>query len=136
MTILASILAGTLVLSNAVPVLAAQDSSSLPDGTAYLNINNSEWSEFDAEWVNAEITGDGSYTVSMTAAEPQNLSQFNALEVVNGESVLGTGAVITVDSIELNGEKIELQGSSYTCSADGSGVTTRVNLYKDRKSVV
>ena len=115
--VLASILAGTLVLSNAVPVLAAQDSSSLPDGTAYLNINNSEWAEFDAEWVNAEITGDGSYTVSMTAAEAQDLSQFNALEVVNGESVLGTGAVITVDSIELNGEKIELQGSSYTCSS-------------------
>ena len=112
-------------------MLAAQDSSSLPDGTAYLNINNSEWSEFDAEWVNAEITGDGSYTVSMTAAEAQDLSQFNALEVVNGESVLGTGAVITVDSIELNGEKIELQGSSYTCSADGSGVTTRVNLYNE-----
>lgn len=129
--VLASILAGTLVLSNAVPVLAAQDSSSLPDGTAYLNINNSEWSEFDAEWVNAEITGDGSYTVSMTAAEAQDLAQFNALEVVNGESVLGTGAVITVDSIELNGEKIELQGSSYTCSADGSGVTTRVNLYNE-----
>ena len=129
--VLASILAGTLVLSNAVPVLAAQDSSSLPDGTAYLNINNSEWSEFDAEWVNAEITGDGSYTVSMTAAEAQDLSQFNALEVVNGESVLGTGAVITVDSIELNGEKIELQGPSYTCSADGSGVTTRVNLYNE-----
>lgn len=132
--VLASILAGTLVLSNAVPVLAAQDSSSLPDGTAYLNINNSEWSEFDAEWVNAEITGDGSYTVSMTAAEAQDLAQFNALEVVNGEEVLGTGSVITIDSIELNGEEIELQGSSYTCSADGSGVTTRVNLYNEWNS--
>lgn len=129
--VLASILAGTLVLSNAVPVLAAQDSSSLPDGTAYLNINNSDWSAFDAEWVNAEITGDGSYTVSMTAAEAQDLAQFNALEVVNGEEVLGTGSVITVDSIELNGEEIELQGPSYTCSADGSGVTTRVNLYNE-----
>ena len=129
--VLASLLAGTLVLSNAVPVLAAQDTSSLPDGTAYLNINNSDWSEFDAEWVNAVITGDGSYTVSMTAAEAQNLAQFNALEVVNGEEVLGTGAVLTVDSIEINGEKIELQGSSYTCSADGSGVTTRVNLYNE-----
>ena len=41
--VLASILAGTLVLSNAVPVLAAQDASSLSDGTAYLNINNSDW---------------------------------------------------------------------------------------------
>lgn len=129
--VLASILAGTLVLSNAVPVLAAQDASALPDGTAYLNINNSDWQPFDAEWVNAEITGDGSYTVSMTAAEAQNLAQFNALEVVNGEGVLGTGAVITVDSIELNGEEIELQGSSYTCSADGLGVTTRVNLYNE-----
>lgn len=129
--VLASILAGTLVLSNAVPVLAAQDASALPDGTAYLNINNSDWQPFDAEWVNAEITGDGSYTVSMTAAEAQNLAQFNALEVVNGEEVLGTGAVITVDSIELNGEEIELQGPSYTCSADGSGVTTRVNLYNE-----
>ena len=132
--VLASILAGTLVLSNAVPVLAAQDSSSLPDGTAYLNINNSDWSAFDAEWVNAEITGDGSYTVSMTAAEAQDLAQFNALEVVNGEEVLGTGSVITVDSIELNGEEIELQGSSYTCSADGLGVTTRVNLYNEWNS--
>lgn len=129
--VLASILAGTLVLSNAVPVLAAQDASSLSDGTAYLNINNSDWQPFDAEWVNAEITGDGSYTVSMTAAEAQNLAQFNALEVVNGEEVLGTGAVLTVNSIELNGEKIELQGSSYTCSADGLGVTTRVNLYNE-----
>lgn len=129
--VLASILAGTLVLSNAVPVLAAQDASALPDGTAYLNINNSDWQPFDAEWVNAEITGDGSYTVSMTAAEAQNLAQFNALEVVNGEEALGTGAVITVDSIELNGEEIELQGSSYTCSADGLGVTTRVNLYNE-----
>lgn len=129
--VLASLIAGTLVLSNAVPVLAAQDASALPDGTAYLNINNSDWQPFDAEWVNAEITGDGSYTVSMTAAEAVDLGAFNALEVVNGEEILGTGAVITVDSIELNGEEIELQGPSYTCSADGLGVTTRVNLYNE-----
>lgn len=129
--VLASILAGTLVLSNAVPVLAAQDSSSLPDGTAYLNINNSDWSAFDAEWVNAEITGDGSYTVSMTAAEAQDLAQFNALEVANGEALLGTACVLTVDSIKINGEEITLQGASYTCSADGAGVDTRVNLYNE-----
>ena len=127
----ACIIAVALVLSNALPVFAAQDSSSFPDGTAYLNINNLYWTEFDAEWVNAEITGDGSYTVSMTAAEPQELAQFNSLDVVNGEEFLGTGAVITIDSIELNGEEIELQGSSYTCSADGSGVNTRVNIYNE-----
>ena len=126
--VLASILAGTLVLSNAVPVLAGQDTSSLPDGTAYLNLNTADWADFDAEWGNAEITGDGSYTVSMTAAEAVDLGAFNALEVVNGESVLGTGAVLTVDSIEINGEAAELQGSSYTCSADGEGVNTRVNI--------
>lgn len=129
--VLAGFLAGALVLSNAVPVLAGQDTSSLPDGTAYLNLNTAEWADFDAEWGNAEITGDGSYTVSMTAAEAVDLGAFNALEVVNGESVLGTGAVLTVDSIEINGETAELQGSSYTCSADGGGVNTRVNIYNE-----
>jgi hypothetical protein len=37
--------------------------------------------------------------------------------------------VLTVDSIKINGEDVELQGDSYTCSADGAGVTTRVNIY-------
>ncbi|HCA20863.1 MAG TPA: hypothetical protein DEO87_00620, partial [Lachnospiraceae bacterium] len=110
---------------------AAQDASTLSDGTAYLNINNSDWGEFEATWTNAEITGDGTYTVAMEATEPQNLAQFNALEVVNGESVLGNKSIITVDEIKLNGEAIELQGYSYTCSADGAGVTTRVNLYNE-----
>ncbi|MDE5819491.1 MAG: hypothetical protein K2I07_09260 [Lachnospiraceae bacterium] len=128
--LLAAVFACSLVLS-AMPVNAAQDTSGLADGTAYLNINNADWDEFEAEWTNAEITGDGSYTVSMNAAEPQSLAQFNALEVVNGESVLGTGCVLTVDSIKINGEEIEMQGPSYTCSADGGGVTTRVNIYNE-----
>ena len=130
--LLAAVFAGTLVLS-ALPMTtqAAQDTSGLADGTAYLNINNADWGDFDAEWTNAEITGDGTYTVAMKAAEPQNLAQFNALEVVNGEAVLGTGAVLTVDSIKINGEAVELQGASYTCSADGGGVTTRVNIYNE-----
>ena len=114
-----------------MPVSAAQDATGLADGTAYLNINNAAWGEFEAEWTNAEITGDGSYTVSMTATEAQDLAQFNALEVVNGESVLGTGCVLTVDSISINGEAVELQGPSYTCSADGAGVNTRVNIYNE-----
>lgn len=128
--LLAAVFACTLVFS-ALPVQAAQDASGLADGTAYLNINNADWSDFEAEWTNAEITGDGSYTVSMVAAEGQSLAQFNALEVVNGEAALGTGCVLTVDSIKINGEEVELQGSSYTCSADGTGVTTRVNIYNE-----
>lgn len=129
--LLALLAAGVLTVSAAIPVCAAQDTTGLADGTAYLNINNDAWGEFEAEWTNAEITGDGQYTVGMVAAEGQSLVQFNALEVVNGESYLGTGCVLTVDSITINGEEVELQGASYTCSADGAGVTTRVNIYNE-----
>ena len=134
----ATTLAALLVLTgqNALTAQAAVDVDSLADGTAYLNINNSDWGEFDAEYTNAEITGDGQYTVSMVAAEAQNLAQFNALQVKNGESVMGNGSIITIDEIKLNGEAIELQGPSYTCSADGAGVDTRVNLYNEWNSPV
>jgi hypothetical protein len=131
--LLAAVCTGAMMLSS-ITVFGAQDTSGLADGTAYLNINNADWSDFDAEWTNAEITGDGSYTVGMTATEGQSLVQFNALEVVNGESYLGTGCVLTVDSIKINGEDVELTGSSYTCSADGAGVTTRVNIYNEWNS--
>jgi hypothetical protein len=127
---LAAVFAGTLVLSS-MTVFAGQNTEGLADGTAYLNVNNADWSDFEAEWTTAEITGDGSYTVSMVASEGQPLIQFNALEVVNGESFLGTGCVLTVDSIKINGEEVELQGPSYTCSADNGGVTTRVNIYNE-----
>lgn len=116
---------------SAMPVQAGQDASALEEGTAYLNINKSDWNDFSAEYENVKITGDGSYTVTMTAAEPVDMGEFNALEVVNGEAVMGTGSVITVDSIRINGEEVALQGPSYTCSADGAGVNTRVNLYNE-----
>ncbi len=119
-----------------LPAQAAVDVDALADGTAYLSINNSDWADFDAEYTNAEITGDGQYTVSMFAAAPQDLAQFNALQVKNGESFMGTGSILTVDEIKLNGETIELQGDSYTCSADGAGIDTRVNLYNEWNSPV
>lgn len=133
---LASVFAFTLAFSglSAMSVQAGQDASALEEGTAYLNINKSDWSDFEAEYTNVKITGDGSYTVSMTAAEPVDMGEFNALEVVNGEAVMGTGSVITVDSIKINGEEAALQGPSYTCSADGAGVNTRVNLYNEYNS--
>lgn len=132
--LLAAVFAGMFACSLALSplsALAAQDASGLEEGTAYLNINNDAWEEFEAEWTNAKITGDGSYTVAMKAAEGQSLAQFNALEVVNGEAYLGTGCVLTVDSIKINGEEVGLQGPSYTCSADGGGINTRVNLYNE-----
>ncbi len=135
--LLAAVFAGMFACSLALSplsALAAQDASGLEEGTAYLNINNDAWEEFEAEWTNAKITGDGSYTVAMKAAEGQSLAQFNALEVVNGEAYLGTGCVLTVDSIKINGEEVELQGPSYTCSADGGGETTRVNIYNEWNS--
>lgn len=130
---LASVFAFALAFSglSVLPVQAGQDASALEEGTAYLNINKSDWSGFEAEYTNVKITGDGSYTVSMTAAEPVDMGEFNALEVVNGEAYLGTGCAVTVDSIKINGEEMALQGPSYTCSADGGGVTTRVNLYNE-----
>ncbi len=132
----ATTLAALLILGgqSALTAHAAVDVDSLADGTAYLNINNASWSDFDAEYTNVEITGDGQYTVSMVASEAQDLAQFNALQVKNGESVMGNGSILTIDEIKLNGEAIELQGPSYTCSADGAGVDTRVNLYNEWNS--
>lgn len=98
---------------------------------ATLNINTVDWSEYTKEIEPVEITGDGEYSVEMKMADGIQLGQFNALEIENGELVMGTASVVTVTSIELNGEAIELAGPSYTCSADGGAKTTRVNLYNE-----
>ena len=68
----ATTLAALLILGgqNALTAQAAVDVDSLADGTAYLNINNASWGEFEAEYTNAEITGDGQYTVSMVSIIP------------------------------------------------------------------
>lgn len=127
--IMAGVAAGSMVAAMAVvPAFADDDYAA---GTAYLNINNTDWSAYEKTEVTAEITGNGTYTVSLTAAEAQNLAQFNALEIANGEELFGHEYVVTIDSIKLNGADYTLQGSSYTCSADGKGVITRVNLYNE-----
>ena len=132
--ILAAVAATAVAVSAmAVSAFAAQDASGLADGTAYLNLNKADWSEYDAEWTNAEVTGDGTYTVSATMAEPTDLGQFNALEIKNGETKFGTTYIVTVDSFKINGVEVKA-GEGFTCSADGSGVTTRVNLYNEWNS--
>ena len=129
--IVAAIAAAAVAVSTmAVSAFAAQSTDSLADGTAYLNINLSDWSEFDATWENAEVTGDGTYTVSMTGADGINIGQFNALEIKNGETVFNRTYTVTVDSIKINGVEQKI-GEGYTCSADGVGLTTRVNLYNE-----
>ena len=129
--IVAAIAAAAVAVSTmAVSAFAAQNTDGLADGTAYLAINNSEWSDFDATWENVEITGDGTYTVSMKGADNISLAQFNALEVKNGEVKFGRTYVITVDSIMINGVEQKI-ADGYTCSADGAAINTRVNLYNE-----
>ena len=129
--IVAAIAAAAVAVSTmAVSAFAAQNTDSLADGTAYLNINNSEWSDFEANWENVEVTGDGTYTVSMTGADGIALAQFNALEIKNGETVFGRTYTVTVDSIKINGVEQKI-ADGYTCSADGAAINTRVNLYNE-----
>lgn len=128
--IIASVAAAAVAVSAlAISAFAGQDASGFADGTAYLNINTSDWAEFDANWTNAEVTGDGTYTVSMTDAAI-NIGQFNALEIVNGEKIFGRTYTVTVDSIKINGIEQKVN-EGYTCSADSLGVTTRVNIYNE-----
>lgn len=132
--ILAAAAAAAVAVSTmAVSAFAAQDASGLADGTAYLNLNKADWSDYEADWTNAEVTGDGTYTVSMTSSEAIDFGQFNALEIKNGETKFGTTYVVTVDSIKVNGVEVKV-AEGYTCSADGAGVTTRVNLYNEWNS--
>ncbi len=132
--IVAAIAAAAVAVSTmAVSAFAAQNADSFADGTAYLNINDSEWSDFDATWENVQITGDGDYTVSMTGADGIALAQFNALEVKNGETFFNRTYTITVTSIMINGTEQKI-ADGYTCSADGNAINTRVNLYNEWNS--
>lgn len=132
--IVAAIAAAAVAVSTmAVSAFAAQNADSFADGTAYLNINDSEWSDFDATWENVQITGDGDYTVSMTGADGIALAQFNALEVKNGETFFNRTYTITVTSIMINGTEQKI-ADGYTCSADANAINTRVNLYNEWNS--
>lgn len=132
--IVAAIAAAAVAVSTmAVSAFAAQNADSFADGTAYLNINDSEWSDFSATWENVQITGDGDYTVSMTGADGIALAQFNALEVKNGETFFNRTYTITVTSIMINGTEQKI-ADGYTCSADGNAINTRVNLYNEWNS--
>lgn len=77
-----------------------------------------------------EITGEGTYTVSLdftgTDAGSANSVVFSALGIANGE-LLYPGYTIDIREILINGEPYKLQGRPYTASDDG--ICTRVNLY-------
>ncbi len=80
--------------------------------------------------VNAEVTGEGTYTVSLdfTGCGAAKGTAFSALGISNGETFF-PGYTITIDSILINGEPFELDGKAFTTSDDGK--CTRVNLYNE-----
>ncbi len=99
--------------------------------TATLSLNNGDWSDTGAVINETEVKGNGTYTVSAELPAALGSGQFECLTLINGENVFGPTYTVTIDKIVLNGEEIELQGTSYTSSADGGAVDTRVNLYNE-----
>jgi endoglucanase len=79
---------------------------------------------------NAEITGEGTYTVSLDFSALGGVygTAFSALGIYNGETMF-PGYTVTIDSILINGEPFEKIGKEYTSSDDGN--CTRVNLYNN-----
>ncbi|MBQ8135982.1 MAG: cellulase family glycosylhydrolase, partial [Clostridia bacterium] len=85
----------------------------------------------------AEITGWGTYTISLdfseTPAGANTGTAFSAIGLRYGE-VLFPGYVIDVVSITCDGKTIPMKGRAYTTSDDG--LCTRVNLYNGWVSAV
>ena len=98
---------------------------------ATLSLNNASWTDTGAVITTTPVKGNGSYMVKAELPEALGSGQFECLTLPNGEVIFGTTYTVTVDKIVLNGEEIALQGTSYTCSADGGAVDTRVNLYNE-----
>ena len=82
--------------------------------------------------VDAEITGAGTYTISLdfTGTEKgyANNTAFCAVGICNGEQ-LYPGYCINITEVRINGEPVALKGRNYTCSDDGK--CTRANLFNE-----
>ncbi len=147
--ILAAVAASAVAVS-AMAVTASAVDAQGADGEALIAFAGGDWTAQywadGAEWASVEetaiITGDGSYSVTVTAKaavvdeetgdevvmDGTTDIAFAALQVVNGETLF-PGMVITIDSVELDGNAVTLNGTPYTSSDDG--VTTRVNLFNE-----
>jgi endoglucanase len=124
----------------------ADDGFALSDDTAmaWIMFNSSDWntiysvgdvydptsSTAGVEAVDVEVTGEGTYTVSLdfTGIEGgyANSTVFCALAIANGET-LYPGYYIDIKEILINGEPYTMKGQPYTTTDDG--LCTRVNLY-------
>ena len=106
----------------------------IPD-TAYLMYADASWAK--QYWggdapegitvTNAEIKGEGTYSVGIAFDEPAEGLAFTAVGIVTGEKTY-PGYFIDIVEILVNDEAIEV-GKGYTSSDDG--VTTRENIYNE-----
>ena len=132
-----------------------EESIAAESGDAYLAINEEQgWIQYWGDNTNpaqtmlsynagvVPITGNGSYTVSVTAdtngfrmdttgdptddsAVPSGL-MFSALMIKDGKTLF-PDAVLTIDSIVVDGKEIEMTAKNYTSSDDGKEL--RSNIY-------
>lgn len=117
-----------------------------PKAIAWIMFNSSDWGttysvgdvynpDSITEGVvptDVEITGEGTYTVSLdftgTGAGYANSFAFTALGISNGESLFPDYVIIILD-VQINGQSCKLKGKPYTTADDG--ICTRVNLYNE-----
>lgn len=130
-----------------------EEAEAAESGDAYLAIADKDWkvqywgdtgdnNQLSFEAGVAHITGNGDYTVSVTADTngfryestgdpdgdylPQGLG-FAAVIISDGEKAM-PGAVITVKSVKVDGKDIDLKGNSYTNTESGE---IRSNIYNE-----
>ncbi len=143
------IIAGCAASALAVSAMAVS-AFAVADGEAYVQFAGGDWlasfyndgKEYASYNDTVKITGNGSYSVTLhavasftdeetgepTTSEGSTDLAFAALSVPNGE-VLFPGMIITIDSIEVDGTAVALNGVPYTSSDDK--IETRVNLYNE-----
>ncbi len=137
------------------PSLGIEESVAAASGDAYLAINDGKyWIQYFGDNTDPEhtmlsynagvvpITGDGEYTVSVTAdtrgfrydttSDPDDAGvtpsgiQFLAVMIKDGETLF-PGAVIDVSSVKVDGKSVTLISKPYTTSDDGKEM--RANIF-------
>lgn len=112
------------------------DFSLLPvTDVAYIMFADSTWTnqywmdgnEYPVTVQTAEVTGPGTYTVSLAFDTPASGVAFTAVGVKKGETTF-PGYFIDVKSVKINGEEIAV-GKGYTSSDDK--IETRENLFNE-----
>ena len=131
-----SVILSLAMLLGIVPAMA--DDAAPVKAEAYIMYANSDWSiqywnndgeETAVVPANAEITGDGAYTVGLdfTKAAPDGVDvAFTALGV-KGAIEAFPGLTLNITAIRINGEPVEIK-KGYTNDEDGR---TRMNIYNE-----